>query len=91
MKKPLIFTALLLSLIICLGSAAAFGNTKKTENKKYYETVTVNCGETLWSIASKYNEKNLDLNDYTDEIMKFNNMESSFIMAGQKIVVPIYY
>ena len=91
MKKSFISISIFIILLICLSSAAVFGGTKKDTHKKYYETVTVNKGETIWSVASKFNDKNLDLSEYVQEIMDFNGIKTSFILAGEKIVVPIYY
>ena len=58
---------------------------------KYYKTVHVEAGDTLWSIA----EENMtaeydDIHDYIKEIKAINNMIDSRIYADQNICVPYY-
>jgi len=46
-------------------------------------------GDTLWSIAKAVNP-GVDNRDVVQEIEKLNGMESSRIVAGQVLLVPIY-
>ena len=56
----------------------------------YYDEITIESGDTIWSIASKYSDGRIDINKYCDEIMKINNMKSDKIISGHRIIVPIY-
>lgn len=94
--------ALLLSIIaIVLFSIIFFSNTISTDAQsdeftpefKYYTTVTVHTGDSLWSIASEnFSEEHYDdLNSYIGEICKINKLSvDSVINAGECIVVPYY-
>ena len=83
-----LFIIILLSLII---GAAAFiarptivvGSTEPT-----YEFVTVNDGDTLWSIASKFADENTNLRMFIYEISQLNDIEGSEISPGQEIKIP---
>lgn len=51
------------------------------------ESVTVNSGDTLWSIASA-EVPGADVRDVVTQIMALNGLESSTVQAGQVIVLP---
>ena len=62
-------------------------------NYKYYKTVTVHSGDSVWSIASanfdedRYNS----INNYICEIYSINGIDSSSIVnAGETLIVPYY-
>ena len=62
-------------------------------NYKYYKTVTVHSGDSVWSIASaNYDEQRYNsLNNYICEIYSINGIDSSSIVnAGETLIVPYY-
>lgn len=62
-------------------------------NYKYYKTVTVHSGDSVWSIASANfdDERYSSLNSYIGEINSINNLDSaSTLNAGETIIVPYY-
>lgn len=60
----------------------------KTNNKEAeYIDYTVSKGETLWSIAEEYKEKNEDIRQYIYEIKKLNNMKNSNIYENKIIKI----
>ena len=54
-----------------------------SEEQKYYE-YTVQKGDTLYSIAKKYNSN-------VNELLKYNNLDSTLLSLGQKIRIPIEF
>ncbi len=58
-------------------------------HKQEYISVTVNSGDTLWSIAERYCDDNHDIRKYIYEIKDINNMDSGFLMADSSILVPV--
>lgn len=50
-----------------------------------YAEITVSQGDTLWSIASKMDG---DINKNIYEIKKVNNLKTSYIYAGQTLIIP---
>ncbi len=60
---------------------------------KYYTSITVETGETLWSLADEYidYEHYKDKNRYIAEVQSINHLDGSCtLMAGQTLVVPYY-
>ena len=62
-----------------------------SQRNKFYTSLYVNCGDTLWSIADEYiTEEYSDTYEYINEVMSINNMHDSGIKAGMKLCVPYY-
>ena len=60
---------------------------------KYYTSVTVEAGETLWSLADAYidYENYRDKNSYISEVRSINHLdEDGSLMAGQVLIMPYY-
>ncbi len=60
---------------------------------KYYTSVTVESGETLWSLADEYvdYEHYKDKNKYIAEVQRINHLDDECtITAGQLLVIPYY-
>ena len=70
----------------------AKSNTYKPEYK-YYKSVTVNSGDSLWTIANEfYSEDHYKNKDsYITEICNINEIaDSSDIKAGESLIVPYF-
>jgi nucleoid-associated protein YgaU len=60
---------------------------------KYYTSVTVHSGDTLWSLSSeKYSAEHYkDLNSYISEVCKLNHISSADdLKAGESLIMPYY-
>ncbi len=58
---------------------------------KYYKTITIESGDTLWSIAKEYKSGEYkNTKEYVDELMSMNNLHSDEIMSGQKLLVAYF-
>lgn len=53
-------------------------------------TVTVAKGESIWAIADRYDNNQMDLRKYIDIICGFNNIKNGVLQPGQRINIPIY-
>jgi LysM repeat protein len=53
-----------------------------------YEKVTVQKGDTLWTLAAQINQ-NIDTGSLVRMMMKYNNLHSTYIQPGQVIYVPV--
>lgn len=93
----------LFSSILCLAVIAAafsinlfFIKAKaSSENEafkyKYYTSVTVESGETLWDIASEFiSDDFASVQDYIDEVKQINHIAENRIYAGEELIVPYY-
>lgn len=58
---------------------------------KYYVSIQVESGDTLWTIADKYIDGfNIEKTDYIEEVCEINEISKDDIHAGDYIVVPYY-
>lgn len=83
-----IAVAIICSVMFCTINAQA----APAENiNKYYTSVRVECGDTLWAIAGEYiTDDYIDMNDFLNEICMINHISEDEIHAGQYIIVPYY-
>lgn len=67
-------------------------NTGATETSfKYYTSIEVSYGDTLWTIANEYaGEEYASVNAYVEEVMQINHLKEENIIAGQYLVVPYF-
>ncbi|MCI9337561.1 MAG: LysM peptidoglycan-binding domain-containing protein [Lachnospiraceae bacterium] len=88
------FTMLAVACVIIVGSVFYSSiRTQAGNGFKYYTTVTVESGETLWSLADEYVDYNYyrDKNKYISEVKSINHLdEDCTITAGQSLIVPYY-
>lgn len=62
--------------------------SKAKSNNNQITTVTVQEGDTLWSIASSYNiDKDIRKSVYI--IRELNKLDTAIIMPGQELMIPI--
>ena len=89
----LLFCSLIAIAMICsimFGTISTQAAPSKTTNK-YYTSVQIGSGDTLWSIASEYiTDDYTDMNEYIREVCSINHIAEDEIHAGQYIVVPYY-
>ena len=67
--------------------------TNASSGFKYYTSVTVESGETLWEIADEYIDYNYykNKNSYITEVKSINHLDDNCsLMEGQVIVLPYY-
>lgn len=58
---------------------------------KYYVSIRVESGDTLWTIADEYIDGfNIKKDDYINEVCEINEISKDDIHAGDYIVVPYY-
>lgn len=95
-KKVFIFVFTL--LIIGLGSIsydAIHSNAQTREDEiiyKYYKVISIEDGDTLWSIAEQYINTIQYKNklEYIEEVKKINHMKDAYIRTGQNLIIPYY-
>lgn len=89
-----IFNILIISIIVlgCNFAKPQFSKSKTLDVKtKYYTSIIVEEGESLWTIANYYlQEGDTDISNYIKEIKKVNCLTEDNIHAGQYLTVPYY-
>ena len=89
---------LTICIILCgvlIGSGImAAGKSKASEENasfKYYTSIEIEQGDTLWSIASEYMSAEYDsIQDYIEEVKELNQLGPDDIHAGQYLMIPYY-
>lgn len=92
----LAFTLLIAFLCgISFGSILSKAETidaKASETFKYYKSVTVQPGDSLWSIAADNMSEEYDsIQDYIDEVCFINSLSNTCIHAGKNLTIPYYF
>lgn len=59
---------------------------------KYFTSIEVSYGDTLWSIAEEYKDVEFydSTEEYIEEVVRMNHLTSTSIKAGQFLIVPYY-
>ena len=85
---------LFISLGIILGtSIISFADSKNKipEQNKYYTSIQIKPGDTLWDIAKEYTfGTDVTVEEYIDEICRINEINQDQICSGDYIVVSYY-
>ena len=85
---------LVVALGILLGSsvnALASSDKDIASYNKYYVSIRVESGDTLWTIADEYVDGfNISKADYIDEVCQINGISEDNIHSGDYIVIPYY-
>lgn len=89
-RKKFIRGVLIIIAIISLFTCKA----TLSYNELEYKTIYVSTGETLWEIAKNEQKNNSyyadkDVREIVDSIKNINNLESSSLYEGQKLMIII--
>ena len=72
-------------------SSAQAGAEESGVEYKYYKSIMIKEGDTLWSIAKQYEtDAYKNTQEYIDELIETNNLSSDGIQEGQYLMV-VYY
>lgn len=89
-----VMTIILIScLSLCLFSLKTKAQSDSTDiSYKYYKSISVNTGDTLWDYATKYADSEFydSYESYINEIISINALTNDSIRAGQSIIIPYY-
>lgn len=79
----------LIVVCVCGSGLQAFAGAQDTSNVcRYYKTIRIEEGDTLWDIAGNYAKSmNMSRNAYIDEVCRLNGICRDEIYAGKYIVI----
>lgn len=64
---------------------------EEKEREKYFTSITVETGDTLYTIAEKYyTEEYKSIESYISEIKRVNGIRSDYIQQGAFLTIPYY-
>ena len=90
-KVGVTFMAIFSVILICVVSGSM--KTQANNGFKYYTSVTVEQGETLWNIADDFMDYDhyVNKNAYIAEVESINHLDSEeMLLTGQMLIVPYY-
>lgn len=95
MRKKWMGVVIFMLLIGCIfkgGTMIADAYAGKDGSKqKYYESICIQDGDTLWSIADQYMSKEYKNKDqYIRELRRINGLETDFIQSGKYLTISYY-
>lgn len=86
-----IFLILLLFGIVLLSVFSVNAQDKNKQDYKYFKSIVIEEGDSLWSIANEYiSEEYKGIEDYIKELKSMNGLNSDTIHAGQNLIVAYY-
>jgi len=89
-KIFILFVSIVITAVFIVSIANA---NARDENKVAidieYLTVTVEQGDTLWSLAKPHFNGKMDYREYIYQIKSLNQLEQGLIYPGQKLRIPL--
>lgn len=97
MKKLLTGVTVFL-IILCLGVSLGFDfvgteneQADKSSGHKYYKSIELKSGDTLWTIAQRYMDECYDsAEDYIEELISINGLSSDEIYEREFLMISYY-
>lgn len=94
MKLVMGFLSLIVIVSLTIGVFSVHGKaqSKKGQQYKYYTSVQVKYGDTLWSLADQYaDDEHYDHFSYVAEVKSINHIhDENQIIAGTTLILPYY-
>lgn len=97
LRRNMIMFFLTIVLVICFSIIFFSFKTKAQSNEeevlyKYYKSVMVSEGDSLWKYAQMYGDNQYydNYEDYMKEVMNMNFLEDDTIITGQYLILPYY-
>ncbi|MCM1257175.1 MAG: LysM peptidoglycan-binding domain-containing protein [Roseburia sp.] len=95
-ERKFVFLALVMAVItMILVASSIFTMSAKAKEipsgYKYYTSIVVEKGDTLWDIASQYiTPEYADISEYIGEVKCLNHLAGDEIHAGEYLTIPYY-
>jgi len=96
-KKVVLFGLVTFLLVFMIGLTCGSFLSKAKEadistSKKYYTSIEIKPGDTLWELAEAYMDDHYDSKEsYIAEVLTINSIKSEdHIVSGQYIILPYY-
>ena len=80
---------MIMVVLVVMMAHAAFSKPADISKEYSIVSVTVEPGDTLWSIAREYKSEGEDLRDFVYEIAANNGVKDCNIVCGQTLFVPV--
>lgn len=85
-----IFLAFIAVLILSTYMAFVGVTDAQGDTVERYEIISVNDGDSLWTLAKNHVPKDMDIREYVYHVAKYNDVDPGDLNSGEKIKLPIY-
>lgn len=83
-------TVIVISTIIIINTVTAQGDGM--EKEKYYKSIMIEYGDTLWDIAKEYyDSSSYTIPEYVEELKAINKLDCDNIQSGSYITISYYH
>ena len=90
-RLSMVMAVMLLFVFLVMKRTARTTEAVHETRYKYYTSIEVRKGDSLWSIAERYiTSEYEDMHEYIDEVIRMNGLRSTDIKAGSHLCVPYY-
>ena len=91
LRVVVLLTSVAVALILLLTGAVAATDGSNGETVTAHVEQEVRAGDTLWDIAAVYTEPGDDIRETIHDIRVANDLESSVIVVGQILAIPLEF
>lgn len=90
-ERRILALVAILAILLGTGINAFASSNDSAEYHKYYTSIQVENGDTLWSIADQYMTGcDMDKQSYIDEVCQLNHLSDDQIHSGDYLIVAYY-
>ncbi|MDD6202448.1 MAG: LysM peptidoglycan-binding domain-containing protein [Lachnospiraceae bacterium] len=90
----LYFSTCILCIVVVFIASGIFSNAKSSSTEstyKYYTSITIKPGDTLYEIALEHYDEHYDsYREYIEEIRIINTLDEDSLTAGMSLIIPYY-
>lgn len=87
-----VLVLVMFSVLSCVVLFGINGKNSKVEasstKEKYYTSIRIEDGDSLWPIAEEYAAPGIDYKDFIMEVKQINSLSSDTINYGESLVIP---
>jgi cell division protein YceG involved in septum cleavage len=83
------FMVIIFAIIVIAVRVNTMSNQAEDFKNAETETIIVQKGETLWSIAGALEFEGIEIRDIVHRISDLNNITNAEIQAGQELIIPV--
>lgn len=85
-----IFLSLAIAGLFAICGTSKVSAAPDCEPVRYYTSIKIEQGDSLWEIASRYKSGSESTAEYIDEIITMNQLSSEQITAGKSLMIYYY-
>jgi len=85
-----VFVVIMMLMLVTVSNTILGINNASSLTKPEYASIQIKYGDTLWDLASEYNQDGKDIRKFVYEICELNKISADSIYPGQSILIPVY-